>query len=315
MKLLALLGSRSVIASRNKEFDSGIDALTSRVNESRAGTASKSTIAAHWLLRIACAWCFVGHGAWGIYQKPGWIPFYEALGVPEWLAWPTMPVIGAFDILLGLSVLVHPCRATLVWMAFWCVFTAALRPLAGMGWWEFLERGGNYAPPMALLALSMSQPGIGWFGNIAVSGEALPDRVVTAARWILRAGIAVLLIGHGGFGAFEERAMLVDHWSAIGVDLGGAALRAIGWFEIGAGLAVLGFASAPLLVGVAVWKTLTELLYPISGAPMDVFEWIERGGDYFAPLALIAMSAITLSGAFPPMIPERSSPRGAIPPN
>ncbi len=289
--------------------------MQSLADESRAEVSAVSTIAAYWLLRIACAWCFVGHGAWGVYQKPGWIQFYEALGVPEWFAWPTMPVIGAFDILFALSVLVHPCRAALAWMAFWGVFTASLRPLAGMGWWEFLERGGNYAPPMALLVLSMSQSGIGWFGKIAARDEALGDRFVTAARWILRAGIALLLIGHGGFGAFEARSMLVDHWSAIGVHLEGAVLRGIGWLEIGAGLAVLGFDSAPLLVAIAVWKVLTELLYPISGVPMDIFEWIERGGDYFAPLALIALGSIRRSGV--PLLGslERPWPRSVQPPS
>jgi len=39
-----------------------------------------------------------------------------------------------------------------------------------------------------------------------------------------------------------------------------------------------------LLFAVALWKVATELLYPIAGAP--IWEFIERGGSYGAPLAL-----------------------------
>src|SRR5262249_4243098 len=91
--------------------------------------------ALHWMLRIACAMCFVGHGAWGIITKAGWLPLYAVFGVPESVAWHTMPLIGALDVTMAIAVLIHPCRALLVWMALWAVFTALLRPLAGMGWW------------------------------------------------------------------------------------------------------------------------------------------------------------------------------------
>ncbi len=296
--------SRSVIGSRSE----GAIALEV-AGESAAGTGTNAITSAHWLLRVACAWCFIGHGAWGIYQKPGWLPFYQALGIPDRLAWPTMPVVGAIDIAMGLLVLVHPCRAALVWMSFWCLFTALLRPLAGMGWWELLERGGNYAPPLALLVLAAAQPGVGWFDRVEVSRE-LPARIASAARWTLRIGIASLLIGHGGFAAFEVRSMLLDHWASIGLDLSTTTLRAIGWMEIAAGMAVLGALSVPLLIAVAGWKVATELLYPISGGAMDTFEWVERGGDYFAPLALIALMSIKPSGALPRSAPARSSPRG-----
>lgn len=254
----------------------------------RAARFASSAWVAHWLLLTACVWCFVGHGAWGLVRKPGWLPLYGVFGVPEWLSLATMPVIGVHDIALGILVLIHPCRAVLLWMGLWCIFTALLRPLAGQGWWEFLERGGNYAPPLALLALTAAQAGAGWFGKLRADRSPRPQSIATA-QWILRAGIAALMIGHGGFAVFEEKAMLIEHWAAIGLDVDIPTLRWIGWTEITAGLAVLAVDSPALLVGIAVWKVLTELLYPLSGTPMDVFEWIERGGDYFAPLALIAL--------------------------
>ena len=84
-----------------------------------------------------------------------------------------MPLVGLLDVAVGIVVLFHPCRALLAWMALWSVFTALLRPLAGLGWWEFLERGGNYGPPIAFLLLAHPQQ-LGWFDRIEpapVSGE------------------------------------------------------------------------------------------------------------------------------------------------
>jgi hypothetical protein len=38
-------------------------------------------------------------------------------------------------------------------MVFWGFQTACLRPLGGEPVWEFLERGGNFGVPLALLVL------------------------------------------------------------------------------------------------------------------------------------------------------------------
>ena len=123
----------------------------------------------HWILRITCFFCLVGHGAWGIIQKPEWIPFYDIFHIPAKYAYLTMPIVGLMDILMGILILVKPMRFVLVWMVFWTIFTALLRPMAFMGWFEFLERAGNYGAPIVFLALS----GIGavkgkerWIGTI-----------------------------------------------------------------------------------------------------------------------------------------------------
>jgi hypothetical protein len=59
--------------------------------------------------------------------------------------------------------------------------------------------------------------------------------------------------------------------------------------EIIAGVVVLFVPNPALLVGIAIWKLATEALFPISGAP--IWELIERGGSYAAPLALALLSA------------------------
>jgi uncharacterized membrane protein YphA (DoxX/SURF4 family) len=102
--------------------------------------------------------------------------------------------------------------------------------------------------------------------------------VVTILRWTT----ALLLIGHGGFGAFEHKPLLAEHYGSVG--LPGTLVPVVGWFEILLGIAVLFRPAAPLLLFIMTWKVATELLYPISGAP--IWEFIERGGSYAAPLAL-----------------------------
>ncbi len=108
----------------------------------------------HWTLRMACAAEFVGHGAFGIITKAAWVPYFGVVGIPPALAWKLMPLIGTVDITLGLIVgLVWPFRALLLYMAFWGLVTATIRPLSGESIWEFVERIPNWAIPLAFLCV------------------------------------------------------------------------------------------------------------------------------------------------------------------
>src|SRR5204863_9545699 len=108
----------------------------------------------YWILRIAVCAEFVGHGAFGLITRAAWVAYFGVVGIPERLAWPLMPLIGAWDITVGLVTLVRPMRAALLYMAVWGCWTALLRPLAGEGIWEFLERAGYYGVPLAFRWLS-----------------------------------------------------------------------------------------------------------------------------------------------------------------
>ena len=246
----------------------------------------------HWLLRIACAMCFVGHGAWGLITKAGWLPFYAVFGIGPSVAWRTMPIIGAADITLGAAVLLFPFPALLGYLVLWTLFTALLRPLAGMGWWELLERAGNYGPPLALLVIARAQSRR-WFERIAV--RPVSPETLRRVAWILRASIALLLIGHGGFALIEEKKLLLDHWRWLGVPADLPFLHALGAVEMAAGFAAFLRPSRPLLISIAYWKLANELLYPLSsGRLRDGWEWVERGGDYLAPFALLCVLALLL---------------------
>jgi len=177
------------------------------------------TVALHWILRVAVAACFIGHGAFGIITKAAWLPYFAIFGIPEAWAWRLMPMVGIVDITVGVLTLFQPVRAVVLYMAFWGFQTACLRPLAGQGVWELFERAGNYGVPLALLCL------LGTGRSLADWFSARPAPALTVARastigWILRVTTGLLLIGHGGF----DFAMHKD-WTGYAAAIGSARPR------------------------------------------------------------------------------------------
>ena len=244
----------------------------------------------HWTLRLACVGCYAGHGAFGLLRKPAWLAYFHLFGIGDRTGLALMPIIGSVDILLALLTLLRPMRAALLWMTCWAAFTALLRPLAGEGWWEAIERAGNVGPPLALLLLS-GRPARarGWWARITADDTAGADpRGVARVAAVLRATTGLLLIGHGGFGAFMHKAILERHYAAVGLSALPVSItalaRGIGGFEIVLGAFATAWPLPPLLLTVTAWKVATELLYPIAGAP--IWEFLERTGSYAAPLAL-----------------------------
>jgi len=62
----------------------------------------------YWMLRVACAAEFVGHGAFGIMTKAAWVPYFGVVGIPPEVAWNLMPVVGTVDVSIGLVELCPP---------------------------------------------------------------------------------------------------------------------------------------------------------------------------------------------------------------
>ncbi len=81
-----------------------------------------------WIFRIAVAMEFIGHGAFGIITKQAWVAYFGVVGIPEPWAWKLMPMVGTVDILLGLTALFRPCRAALLYMTVWGLWTALPAP-------------------------------------------------------------------------------------------------------------------------------------------------------------------------------------------
>lgn len=112
-----------------------------------------------WVLRIAVAGEFIGHGVFAIQGKKDWVGWFAQFGVVDaGVATQLLLMIGIMDIALAVLVLVlvRPVRAALLWMVVWGFWTALLRPLVGMPVWDFVERWANWGAPLALLLM------VGW---------------------------------------------------------------------------------------------------------------------------------------------------------
>jgi hypothetical protein len=96
-----------------------------------------------------------GHGALqALTQKPSLALLYGSIGVAK----SAVPWIGAAEMGLALLVLVAPIPALLIAIAAWKAASEALFPLSGAPVWEFIERGGSYAAPIALVLLTGKSP-------------------------------------------------------------------------------------------------------------------------------------------------------------
>jgi len=110
-----------------------------------------------WVLRIAVAGEFIGHGVFALQGKKDWIGWFTQFGVSDaGTATTLLFLVGLMDIALALLILVKPIRIALLWMVFWGFWTALIRPIVGMPIWDFVERSANWGAPLALLLV------VGW---------------------------------------------------------------------------------------------------------------------------------------------------------
>ncbi len=236
----------------------------------------------YYTLCIAAAMCFIGHGSFGIITKAVWCNYFAVVGIGHDLAYRIMPVIGCFDILLGLLMLAYPIKAIPAWLVVWGIFTALLRPLSGEPFAEFIERAGNFGAPLALILLTgMPAAAKGWFTRMQPNLQ--PDAAVQKQLQIcLKAVVFFLLLGHGWLNMIEKKTLLAGY-AAIGFAHPAQVAQIAGITEILFAVLVLVKPARPLLLAFFIWKAGTELFfYP----HYLLFEWIERGGSYGAILGL-----------------------------
>ena len=243
----------------------------------------------HYTLRLAVAMCFIGHGTFGIITKAIWCNYFAVFGIGHDLAYRLMPILGSFDILIGIAMLAYPVRAIPGWLVIWGIVTALLRPLSGEPFAEFIERAGNFGAPLALLLLSGGGGRTikGWVTRIDPNTPANDPHshadAKTLARVVicLRLVVFLLLLGHGWLNLIEKKG-LIGQYTTLGFPNPAGAAHAVGLFEIIAACAVLIRPFGPLLLVLLAWKIMSEFFYP----HYEVFEWVERGGSYGAILAL-----------------------------
>lgn len=235
-----------------------------------------------YTLRIACAMCFIGHGAFGIITKAIWCNYFGVFGIGQKTAYGLMPVIGTVDILFGLMVLFYPLRGAFAWLVIWGFFTAMLRPLSGEPLAEFFERAGNYGAPFILLMLIAAGRKKDQSVFSAVSSNiSLNDEGYKRIRIALRIAAFLLFAGHGWLNLMAKNGLMAQYSSLHFSDphLVG---KIIGSAEIVAAFLLLLRPSPTLVFTLLLWKVGSELFYP----SYEIFEWIERGGSYGVLLAL-----------------------------
>ncbi|GAB2688906.1 hypothetical protein GCM10027037_09410 [Mucilaginibacter koreensis] len=235
----------------------------------------------YFVLRLAVAMCFIGHGAFGIITKPVWCNYFAVFGIGKTMAYQLMPWVGAADVAFGIIMLVYPMRIVPLWLVCWGLVTASLRPLSGEPFAEFLERAGNFGAPLALLLLCGGGKSIkGWFSLINPIGPWAQNNS-RQVQWCLKAVVFLLLLGHGWLNLIAKPG-LISQYQAIGFNNSVQTAYWVGIAEIAAAGMVWFDELNTLLFIFFIWKMLSELFYP----HYELFEFIERGGSYGSILAL-----------------------------
>lgn len=226
--------------------------------------------------------CFIGHGAFGIITKPIWCNYFAVFGIDHDTAYRLMPLLGSFDLLMGIGMLVYPMRLIPLWLVIWGTFTASLRPLSGEPFAEFIERAGNFGAPLALLIMS-GAVGKNFKNLFTPINPKLDLDAKTYGRVLicLRIIIFLLLAGHGLLNVMEKKSLL-SQYTTLGFSNAGKTALTIGLCEILAAFMVLIRPLRPMIFAMLIWKMTSELFYP----HYEFFEWVERGGSYGVLLAL-----------------------------
>ncbi len=112
----------------------------------------------------------------------------------------------------------------------------------------------------------------------------------------LRIASAMCFIGHGAFGVITKP-IWANYFGVFGIghDLSFRLMPLVGIIDILLGLAILFYPIRAVFVWLVIWGSITALLRPLSGEPFA--EFIERAGNFGAPLALLLFAGRTANPA------------------
>jgi hypothetical protein len=234
----------------------------------------------YYVLRIASAMCFIGHGSFGIIGKAIWANYFALFGVSHDLSFQLMPYVGTIDIFFGVVLLIYPIRAIVVWLVIWGAVTAFLRPLSGEPFPEFIERAGNFGAPLAMLLLC-GRTTLSNLFHLAKPAGQLNENTLNVLSRCLRIAAFLLLAGHGWLNLVEKSSLL-KQYTELGFANPANISLMVGLVEITGALSILIRPLRPVVFFFFIWKMGSELLYP----HYELFEFVERGGSYGVLLAL-----------------------------
>jgi hypothetical protein len=102
------------------------------------------------ILKWTTCLLLLAHGGLGMMGEPILTAHYASIGLPA----GTTVLVGWFEIVLAVVVAMRPMTGLLLFVAAWKIATEFLFIVAGAPIWEFVERAGSYAAPLALAALA-----------------------------------------------------------------------------------------------------------------------------------------------------------------
>src|SRR5215467_11769550 len=126
--------------------------------------------------------------------------------------------------------------------------------------------------------------------------------------YTLRMAAAMCFIGHGAFGIITKP-IWCNYFGVFGIghDLAYRLMPIVGIADITFGFMMLLRPFKVTFFWLVIWGTITALLRPLSGEP--VAEFIERAGNFGAPLALLILSGgVNFKGLFTPINPNTEIP-------
>ncbi len=108
-------------------------------------------------------------------------------------------------------------------------------------------------------------------------------------HYTLRFAIAMCFIGHGAFGIITKP-IWANYFAIFGIGkvMAYSLMPFLGSFDILCGIIMLIYPIRAIPFWLLIWGIITALLRPLSGEPFA--EFIERAGNFGAPLALLLLS-------------------------
>src|SRR5450432_3027203 len=109
------------------------------------------------------------------------------------------------------------------------------------------------------------------------------------AYYILRTAVAMCFIGHGIFGIITKP-IWCNYFAVFGIGHNTAyqLMPVVGFIDILLGILMLAYPVKAIPAWLVIWGIFTAVLRPLSGEPFA--EFIERSGNFGAPLALLVLS-------------------------
>ncbi|MEP7254112.1 MAG: hypothetical protein ABI683_17075 [Ginsengibacter sp.] len=122
----------------------------------------------------------------------------------------------------------------------------------------------------------------------------------------MRIASAMCFIGHGVFGIITKP-IWVNYFGVFGIhsDTAWQLMPLVGVIDLLLGLAILFYPVRAVFAWLVIWGTVTALLRPLSGEPFA--EFIERAGNFGAPLAFLVFAGLKIPSVKSLFIPVRDN--------